>query len=220
MHDNNKHSDLRSFHRFAWMRFWGNSPALNLLADDPQASVSVEISGKQVASSTHNKDPSSGESIVRFEEDNQQEVMVWTCGFLWQIAIFRYPIPVLTSEVTSRLSRTKQFKKKQDWTFRCRVLRDPSWYFSHYTEGRPSPWILTSNYTKTTGTLPPNTRNSPRYLRHPFWTPGLVTQSNPCRQQPLDLRPLGHRSVAMSHPRQGGRMFRASLGLMNGFQRV
>lgn len=111
-------------------------------------------------------------------------------------------------------------QKKQDWTFRCRVLRDPSWYFAHYTEGRPSPWILTSNYTKTTGTLPPNTWNSPRYLRHPFWIPGLVTQSNPCRQQPLDLRPLGHRSVAMSHPRQGGRMFGVSLGLMNGFQLV
>ena len=111
MHDNNKHSDLRSFHRFAWMRFWGNSPALNLLADDPQASVSVEISGKQVASSTHNKDPSSGESIVRFEEDNQQEVMVWTCGFLWQIAIPDTSLDI-RGDISIIPNPEKQFKKK------------------------------------------------------------------------------------------------------------
>ena len=102
-------------------------------------------------------------------------------------------------------------QKKQDWTFRCRVLRDPSWYFSHYTEGRPSPWILTSNYTKTTGTLPPNTRNSPRYLRHPFWTPGLVTQSNPCRATAFGPAAIGTQIGGYVPPKAGCRMIRRSL---------
>lgn len=111
----------------------------------------------------------------------------------------RCPIPVLTSEVTSGLSRTRRSNSKKSRTEHLDVeFLEIQVDIFHTSEGHPSPWILTSNYTKTTG----------------------VTQSNPCRQQPLDLRPLGHRSVAMSHPRQGGRMFGVSLGLINGFELV